>query len=161
MDGGDQLLSGRVLHDEAGGACAQRLGRELGVGVHGQEDHLGGDRLRPEPAQRLEPAHARHGQVGHDDIGPELARGLDQPGAVGHGSDEGELIAQKARESLQDDRVVVGEQHGRAARSGPSRHRSFPSAVAERHHDTDLGPSLRLGVDARAVPRRDGRARRD
>ena len=95
VDGGDQLLPGRVLHDEPGCPGTERLGRELGVGVHGQEDHLGGNRFRLEPAQRLEPAHAGHGHVGHDDVGSELPRGLDQPGPVGHGPDEGELASRE------------------------------------------------------------------
>ena len=76
-------------------------------------------------------------------------RGLDQPGPIGHGPDEGELAAQKARESLHDDRVVVGEQHGRAARPGLAG--SVMSASAgQRHHDADLRAALRLGVDREA-----------
>jgi hypothetical protein len=112
------LLPGRVLHDEAGCPGAERLGCELGVGMHGQEDHPSSERFRLDPAQRLEPTHTGHGHICHDHVGAQLPSRLDQPGPVGHGSDERELIAQQARESLQDDRVIVSEQYGRPTHPG-------------------------------------------
>ena len=36
VDGRDELWSGRILHDEPGSACAEDLGCQLGVGIHGQ-----------------------------------------------------------------------------------------------------------------------------
>ena len=95
MDGGDELLPGCVLHDEPGSPGAERLGRELGVSMHGQENHFGSDRVRLEPTQRLEPADAGHRHVGHDDVGAKSPRGLDQLRPVGHGSHQRALPAQR------------------------------------------------------------------
>jgi hypothetical protein len=82
--------------------------------VHGEEDHLGGNLVRSESVQGLEPAHAGHGEVGHDDVWPELAGRVDQPRPVGHRPRERELALEEGDESLEQNRVVVGEQHRRA-----------------------------------------------
>ena len=143
LDGGDELLPGRVLHDETGRARAERLGRKLGVGMHGQEDHLGGDRVGLEPTQCLQPAHAGHGHVGHDDVGPESPGRLEQLGPVRHGPTRENSLPRR----------LASPSATTAWSSASSRSRAASWALGQRHHDAEGGTALRLGVDREAAPR--------
>jgi hypothetical protein len=58
---------------------ASRTGQEeLLLGVHGEHEDLGALLHGGDPAGRLHPAHAGHGQIHHDDVGRELLHLLER-----------------------------------------------------------------------------------
>ena len=71
------------------------LHRDLRVAVHRQEDDFCVDVLRFQLAHRLESGELWHGDVGDDHVRPEAGR-LGDHGAVGHGTDDVELLLQQA-----------------------------------------------------------------
>ena len=113
----DQLLAGRLLQQERRGAGPQRLRRPLGIVVHRQHDDLAVDALGFQPGQHVEPAQARHRQVGDDHVRPQPPRRLDELLAVAHRADDVEVVLlEQADEAFLDDRVVVGDEDGGTAR---------------------------------------------
>src|SRR5262245_30319591 len=83
--------------------------------MHCQEDDFGLASHRFEAAQRFQPAQHRHGNIGDNHVGPELPSGVDQLVAIAYGAHKVEMIFQKGRQTLGDNRVVIGEHHSRTA----------------------------------------------
>src|SRR5262245_36801752 len=114
-NGGDELLAGRLFQYISRRSGAKSFGGELGIGMHCQEDDFGLASHRFEAAQRFKPAQHRHGNIGDNHVGPELPSGVDQLVAIAYGAHKVEMIFQKCRQTLGDNRVVIGEQHSRTA----------------------------------------------
>jgi hypothetical protein len=68
-------------------------------------------------ADRIDPVEQGHRHVGDDHVGVQFRGGAQQVAAVGHRASQLELFAQQLRQSLQDDLVVIGEQHAEAPRN--------------------------------------------
>ena len=80
-----------------------------------------------EPAQRLQPAQYRHGNIGDDHVGPKLPGRFDQFAAIAYSTDKVEMIFQHGRQTLGDDGVIVGEQN-----FGAALHRFPPNGTCTR-----------------------------
>ncbi len=117
-DGGDQFVRGRVLQDEAGRPGLERPPREGHVPVHGEEHHR--DLVSPLPQldQRLDAVEVRHGDVGDDDIRPQLRRGRHQLAPVFHHPHQLELRREQALQRFGHQEMVVGQEEPRTARGG-------------------------------------------
>src|SRR5215472_12273192 len=107
-----------VLQHEAGRAGLERAPRVGRVAVHGQEHHAHLRVVALELRERLDAVQLRHGDVGDDHVGPELARRLYQRASVFHDTGEIELLRQDALQPLGDDAMVVGQQHAGPAHAG-------------------------------------------
>lgn len=83
--------------------------------MHGQHDHAGITPLLLQPSKHLQAIQPWHRHIGDDDVGAQANRVGEQPGAVADGSDDVELVLQEGHETVDDDRVIVGNQHGGAA----------------------------------------------
>ena len=72
--------------------------------------------LREDEPRRLDAVQLRHGDVHHDDVGPEETRLSDGVASVGGLADDFEvlLLAEEGPEPLADDPVVVHQEDGRA-----------------------------------------------
>jgi hypothetical protein len=116
FDRGDELAGGQKLHDESGGAGSYQGGRELRIRVERQDDNLGARAF--EPRQSLDAVHARHGDVGHDNVWMQPSRGVDELLAVGNGGDHVEPIREQVDETVQHERVVVCDDYSRLVHHG-------------------------------------------
>ena len=75
----------------------------------------------------VEPVEERHGDVEHDDVGPELLRGLQQGAAIAHGPHDLATGLEQMREGLPEQPVVVGQQDTRSLHRSLTRDRAATS----------------------------------
>ena len=83
--------------------------------MHGQHDHASVTPLGLQPSEHLQAIQPGHRDVGDDDIGAQASRVIEKPGSVADGSHHVEPVLQQGDEAVDDDRVIVGNQHGGAA----------------------------------------------
>src|SRR5690606_13953738 len=126
--GGDELLGGRVLQQEAARTRAQR-GEHVVVDVEGREHHDAGAVRRHLVAEdgggRLDAVHDGHAHIHEHDVGPEAARLRERGGAVvglAHHLDVG-LRVEDRHEPHAEHRLVVDDEH-------PDAHEAFSRAVS-------------------------------
>ena len=107
----DELLAGGVLQHIPGRARAKGFSRELSVSVHRQKDDFGAVLRGSEPAQSLQAAQHRHGDIRDDHVWMQLPGGVDHLAPVTDDAYKVKVIFQKGRQTLGDDRVIIGQQH--------------------------------------------------
>src|SRR5262245_14424228 len=119
VNGGDEFFTGRGLEQVAGSACPKSLGRELRLGVHGQEDDLGGNAVPLELARGVETVQQRHGNVRHNHVGLEFLRGVQQRASVADRADKFELVFKQTSQSFRHDGVIISQQYPWFAHAPP------------------------------------------
>ena len=109
----EQLLAGRLLEQEPGGASAHGDGRQVRIVVHGQHDDLALDAFGLQPREHVEAAQPGHGEIRDDHVRAKPLGRVDEQRAVAHRADDFEaVVLEQSGQALLDDRVVVGEQDG-------------------------------------------------
>src|SRR5215813_15168797 len=120
VNGGDEFFTCGGLEQVAGSACPKSLGRELRLGVHGQENDLGRNPVTLEMPRGVKTVQQRHGNVRHNHVGLEFLRGVQQRASVADRADKFELVFKQASQSFRHDGVIISQQYPWFAHVPPS-----------------------------------------
>ena len=105
------LGAGAALQDIGGSARLKRLRRIHDIRVHREKHDLHILVGLADLTGRLDAVENRHRYVGHHDIRIERASGDDQSATVGNGANHREIRLEQMPETVDHNRVVVGQQH--------------------------------------------------
>jgi hypothetical protein len=121
-DGPDELERQDVLQDKTAGAEAERPERVL-IQVEGRQDQDARMRFgRNDRSGRLNPVHAGHPDIHHDDVRVAAANEIERGRAVGGlaDDDDARFLFEDHAESLAQERLIVDEDDGDRVGSGPA-----------------------------------------
>jgi hypothetical protein len=143
LHAGDDLARGEGLGDVVVGAELD-ADDPVDLVVAARQEQHGHVALRTQAAADLQPVHARHVDVEHDQIGRVLGD-AGQRGLPVRGLRAGEAgLFQREHEQLADVRVVVHDEHGARLRTGDGhRPRGFDRRV---EHGRDMARSRAWGA---------------
>ena len=98
-----------MLGNKSDRAGLDRFLGNSGIGVHGEDDDLRRDPAGTQLRDRVEPAEARHGQVGDDEVGLQVDGGLNQTGPVEDGAHHLTMVGEQAVEAFGHHHVVISK----------------------------------------------------
>ena len=107
------MISNALLGDP------ERLGRQVGIIVHGQEHQLGTRDFLSKLNRRIEPVQKRHGNIQNHNIWLEPGSLLEQGAPVGHRSYDSAVGLQELSEGVQQERMIIGQEDAGAFHSAP------------------------------------------